>query len=127
MPTFIKIFIVTAIAFILMGLYYQINLVMIFTYLLYVLGYTSIFISGNVLSLRILKSRSSAMFENFMRMIIMLIGSIPSAIIIVVIYLIVGSRAIIWGSLCEFNKNFAVSFLILYGCQNMMNGRELKK
>lgn len=125
-PTFIKIFIVTAIAFILMGLYYQINLVMIFTYLLYVLGYTSIFISGNVLSLRILKSRSSAMFENFMRMIIMLIGSIPSAIIIVVIYLIVGSRAIIWGSYVSLIMNFAVSFLILYGCQNMMNGRELK-
>lgn len=125
-PTFIKIFIVTAIAFILMGLYYQINLVMIFTYLLYVLGYTSIFISGNVLSLRILKSRSSAMFENFMRMIIMLIGSIPSAIIIVVIYLIVGSRAIIWGSYVSLIMNFAVSFLILYGCRNMMNGRELK-
>ena len=118
-PTFIKIFIVTAIAFILMGLYYQINLVMIFTYLLYVLGYTSIFISGNVLSLRILKSRSSAMFENFMRMIIMLIGSIPSAIIIVVIYLIVGSYV-------SLIMNFAVSFLILYGCRNMMNGRELK-
>ena len=126
MPTFIKIFIVTAIAFILMGLYYQINLVMIFTYLLYVLGYTSIFISGNVLSLRILKSRSSAMFENFMRMIIMLIGSIPSTIIIVVIYLIVGSRAIIWGSYVSLIMNFAVSFLILYGCRNMMNGRELK-
>ena len=66
------------------------------------------------------------MFENFMRMIIMLIGSIPSAIIIVVIYLIDGSRAIIWGSYVSLIMNFAVSFLILYGCQNMMNGRELK-
>ena len=66
------------------------------------------------------------MFENFMRMIIMLIGSIPSAIIIVVIYLIVGSRAIIWGSYVSLIMNFAVSFLILYGCRNMMNGRELK-
>lgn len=75
-PTFIKIFVVAAVSFIAMGLYYHQSLMMIIVYLLNVIGYTSIFISGSVLSVRLLKSRTSPMMENFMRMIVMLIGAI---------------------------------------------------
>ena len=126
-PTFIKIFVVAAVSFIAMGLYYHQSLMMIIVYLLNVIGYTSIFISGSVLSVRLLKSRTSPMMENFMRMIVMLIGAIPSAVITTAILLNSGTTvAMMAASYVALFVNFAISFLILYGCRNMMNGRELK-
>lgn len=125
-PTFIKIFVITAVSFILMGIYYQEGVIMIFSYLINILGYTSIFISGSVLSLRILKSRSSALFENFMRMLVMVISAIPSAIVMIMIYRIGGSNAVLIGSYITLAMNFIISLLILFGCRNMLNGRELK-
>lgn len=126
-PTFIKIFVVAAVSFIAMGLYYHQSLMMIIVYLLNVIGYSSIFISGSVLSVRLLKSRTSPMMENFMRMIVMLIGAIPSAVITTAILLNSGTTvAMMAASYVALFVNFAISFLILYGCRNMMNGRELK-
>lgn len=125
-PTFIKIFVIAAISFVLMGIYYHESVKMILSYLVNILGYTSIFISGSVLSLRILKSRSSAVFENFMRMIVMVVSAIPSAVVLIMIYRIGGSNAVLIGSYITLVMNFIISLLILFGCRNMMNGRELK-
>lgn len=126
-PTFMKVFIVAAISFIVMGLYYQESLLMILIYILNIIGYTSIFISGSVLSVRLLKSRTSPLFENFMRMLVMILGAIPSAIIMAIILINSdGTTAMMFASYVSLFVNFAISFLILYSCRNMMNGRELK-
>ena len=55
-----------------------------------------------------------------MRMIVMLIGAIPSAVITTAILLNSGTTvAMMAASLCLLFVNFAISFLILYGCRNI--------
>lgn len=125
-PSFIKIFLVTSISFIMMGIYYQASIITILSYLLNILGYTSIFISASVLSVRILKSRSSPMFENFMKMLVTIICAVPGIVAMIIIYRIGGSNTILMSSYLTLGMNFVISFLILFGCRNMMNGRELK-
>lgn len=124
-PTFLKVVLVTSVSFIGVGLYYQQSITMIMMYLLNILSYTSIFISGSVLSIRILKSRSSPMFENFMKMIVMILGAIPSTVIMTVLLLSYGESMLMVSTYLSLVINVAISLLILFICRNMMNGREL--
>lgn len=125
-PTFIKILIVTSLSFIIMGIYYHQSITTILMYLLNILSYSAVFISGSVLSIRILKSRSTVMFENLMRMFVMVLSAIPSAIIMAIIIVNSGQNAFMIGSCTALIINFIISMTILYICRNMMNGRELK-
>ena len=54
-PTFMKVTITTVIGFIIIGIYYHSNVFMIINYILNVVGYICILMSGSVLSLRLFK------------------------------------------------------------------------
>lgn len=127
-PTFIKVSSVTAISFIIVGIYYQEGVIMIINYLINMLGYISVFMSASVLSIRFLKSRSSRIFENIMRMLIMFVCSIPS--VILTIYVVMSGHAtpttLLFVSYSSLVMNFVISAAIIYFCRDMMNGRELK-
>ena len=126
-PTFIKILLVTSVSFIAMGLFYHQSVMTILLYILNIISYTSIFISSSVLALRILKSRTSRMLENLMRMLVMILSAIPSAIMMIFIMINFNSpMALAVASNMALIVNFVMSFIILFACRNMMNGRELK-
>lgn len=125
-PTFTKIILVTTISFIGVGIYYHQDIMTILMYLLNSLSYTTIFISGSVLAIRILRSRSTLMFENLMRMFVMVVAAVPSALIMaMIIFNGGGLDGIVLGSYIGLIINIIISVVILYICRNMMNGREL--
>lgn len=128
LPTFIKVVITSAISLIIVGLYYHVSLLELINYCVILLGYISIFISSTVLSLRLLKSRSSQVFENLFRMLLMVICSIPSALLIA--FVLAKGNTSPWVmfllSYSSIIMNFVISFIVLYFCKDMMNGRELK-
>lgn len=127
-PTFIKVSLITGLSLIIVGIYYQEGFSMILTYLINMLGYICVFMSASVLSIRFLRSRSSKIFENIMRMLVMLVCSIPS--VAFTIYVVMTGNAtpttLLIMSYSSLIMNFVISGAILYFCQDMMNGRELK-
>lgn len=128
LPTLLKISILISVSVVLSGILYRMDVLVILQYLLTLLGYGLIFISGTVLSVRLLKSRSNVVAENFMRMLVILISALPSLILIVIITM-VGSKMnidiLLTSSIATFITNSIVSILIIYMCKGMMNGREL--
>lgn len=128
LPTFIKMTLVMTISFIIVGIYYQTDIIILIMYLINMLGYICVFMSSSVLSIRILKSRSSRIFENMMRMLIMIVCSLPS-IIFSVFVVMSGHMNTVTLSLISYSSlvmNFIISAIIVWACQSMMNGRELK-
>ncbi len=128
LPAFIKITITTAIGFIIVGIYYHSDIMTIVSYVLNVIGYICIFMSGTVLSLRLLKSRSSKVFENIMAMFIMILSALPSVIVTVLFIVFLGSYQYILliMSITSVVMNIVIGGIIILACQDMMNGRELK-
>lgn len=128
LPTFLKTSIITLLCLSLVGIFYHIQIIDLIHYCLMLLGYICILISATVLSIRLLKSRSSALSENLFRMILMLICSIPSIVLTVVFFMNGSSNQwiVFMISYSSLIMNFIISFVILYLCRNMMNGRELK-
>lgn len=125
-PTFIKVFVYSFIAFLIVGVYYQQGLGVIITYFITILGYTGIIISGTILSLKFFKNLSSSFFENVMTIILMLIAAIPSSIILAFVVTSVDSQVLlVLGSYVSLIVNIIISLLILYYCRDMMNGWEL--
>ena len=101
---------------------------MIMMYIINMLGYICVFMSSSVLSIRFLKSRSSKIFENIMRMLLMIVCSIPSIAMTVYIVMTgnVNTTTLMIMSYSSLIMNFVISVIIIYFCQDMMNGRELK-
>lgn len=70
------------------------------------------------------------MLENMMRMLIMLLSAVPS-IAFAVIYVLSSSNfsfddtAVSIMTYSSLSMNVVISFLIIFSCKNMMNGREL--
>lgn len=127
-PTFVKVTAVSVLSFVIIGLYYQIDILTLLMYIINLLGYICVFMSASVLTLRILKSRSSRLFENMMRMLIMIVCALPSAIL-TAYFIITGylnPTVLMMLSYSSLVLNFVISGIILWSCQNMMNGRELK-
>lgn len=127
-PTFIKVSLMTIISIIIVGIYYQAGFSMIMMYIINMLGYICVFMSSSVLSIRFLKSRSSKIFENIMRMLLMIVCSIPSIAMTVYIVMTgnVNTTTLMIMSYSSLIMNFVISVIIIYFCQDMMNGRELK-
>ncbi|WP_028044365.1 putative ABC exporter domain-containing protein [Candidatus Stoquefichus massiliensis] len=128
LPTFIKVCAVSILSFIVIGIYYQTDIMTLLMYIVNLLGYICVFISASVLTLRILKSRSSRLFENMMRMLIMIVCALPS-VILTTYFILAGSMNTTMFMIVSYSSlvlNFIVSGVILLSCQNMMNGRELK-
>ncbi|MEG0274320.1 MAG: putative ABC exporter domain-containing protein [Longicatena sp.] len=97
-------------------------------YYIMLAGYACLFISASVLATRLLKSRNNAIMENMIRMLICGLAAVPSIILIVVMFNlgVFNTTLILMISLLSLLMNFVISALILYGCRNMMNGREVK-
>ncbi|MEG0735864.1 MAG: hypothetical protein RR441_03290, partial [Longicatena sp.] len=70
----------------------------------------------------------NAIMENMIRMLICGLAAVPSIILIVVMFNlgVFNTTLILMISLLSLLMNFVISALILYGCRNMMNGREVK-
>ncbi len=126
-PTFIKIFVYAFFAFLFVGLYNQESIAVILMYFATILGYTSIFISGTIWSLKIFRSRSRKFLETLMRIAIMFMSSLPSSIILFMVITRSDSATLMMiSSYISLIMNLLTSLLILYHCRNIMNGWELK-
>lgn len=127
--TLYKLWITLIICIIVVGLFYQMDIYSILQYVIMICGYAFVFITATVLSLRILKSRSNAMVENMLRMLIVFLCSVPSVLVILPMVLTSGTLTMNMMNIVtivNLAMNFVISFAILYFCKGMMNGRELK-
>lgn len=127
-PTFMKVSIIGVLSFLIVGIYYHESILNIFMYILNMFGYIFVFMSASVLTIRILKSRSTRIFENMMRMLMMLVSALPSVILTVILVITntLTPTTLTIISIASLAMNFILSFIILWACQGMMNGRELK-
>lgn len=127
-PTFMKVSIIGTLSFIVVGMYYHETFLTIFMYLINMFGYIFIFMSASVLTIRLLKSRTTQVFENMMRMLIMIVSALPS-VILTVIFMMTNAltpTVLTMLSMASLAMNFILALIILWACQGMMNGRELK-
>lgn len=127
-PTFMKVSIIGTLSFIVVGMYYHETFLTIFMYLINMFGYIFIFMSASVLTIRLLKSRTTQVFENMMRMLIMIVSALPS-VILTVIFMMTNAltpTVLTMLSMASLAMNFILALIILWTCQGMMNGRELK-
>lgn len=127
-PTFMKVSVIGVLSFVIVGIYYHESILNILMYLLNMFGYIFVFMSASVLTIRILKSRSTRVFENMMRMLIMLVSALPSVLLTVILVMTnsLTPTTLTIISIASLAMNFILSFIILWACQGMMNGRELK-
>lgn len=127
LPTLIKIVLLMSTAVVIGGVFYRMPVMQIIQYWIMLIGYAFVFVSGTVLSIRILKSRTNMMLENMMRMLIVFVCSLPG--IIMTVYMITSGNfnetSLMLSSNLSLITNIVLSLLILFGCKNMMNGREL--
>lgn len=127
LPTLLKVVLLLSAAIVLGGLLYRMSLYEIAQYWLMLIGYASIFISATVLSIRILKSRTNQMLESMLRMLLTLLCAMPG--ICLSVYMLISgdyddTKLWLAGNL-SLILNLGLSFVILFLCKNMMNGREL--
>lgn len=129
LPTFFKTVILLSVAMVISSFIFQLNVLDALQYYIMLIGYASLFISGTVLSLRILKSRNNAIMENAMRMLICALASLPSILLIIYIMNSQNFSAlsmITTMSLISLGLNFLISIVIIWLCKGMMDGREIK-
>ena len=86
------------------------------------------FITASVLATRLLKSRKNAFMENMLRMLMLVAAAIPSIVIIFVLFSsgLANTTMMNYMSVLTLVVNVVLSIVILYGCKNMLNGREIK-
>ena len=127
LPTLFKISIVVAAALVFAGIFTRMSAAETISWLVMVLGYAMIFVSGTVLSVCLLGSRTNAYVENLLRMVIIVAAAVPSGAAAVVLFLFMRDLVLVTAlvSAVTFLMNIAVSVLIVICCQGMMNGKEL--
>ena len=126
-PAYLKIGMILGTAIIFAGILNRMPALDIIQYTCMLLGYAMVFLAGTILSMRLLKSRTNAMMENLLRMLIILVCAIPSGVLGVLCYFIFRdlNMIVMAVSIITLVLNFAVSILIIVACQGMMNGREM--
>lgn len=126
-PAYLKIGIILGTAIIFSGVLNRMPVLDIVQYALMLLGYAMIFLAGTVLSVRLLKSRTNVMMENLLRMLIILVCTIPSSVLGVLCYFIFRdlNMIVMVTSIFTLVLNFGVSILIMVACQGMMNGKQM--
>ncbi|MCI9292346.1 MAG: hypothetical protein HFF02_03465 [Erysipelotrichaceae bacterium] len=127
LPTLYKVLILVSVSMLVGGVLFQVEAMDIFQYWLMLIGYVSIFISATVLSIRILKSRTNAVMEQMMRMLLIILCSLPG--ILLTVYMLINqvydeTLLFVAGNL-SLILNLVLSACILCACKNMLNGREL--
>lgn len=127
-PYFIKYVFLVAVPVIIGGVLMQASVSEMIQYDIMLAGYSCLFISASVSATRLLKSRNNAIMENMLRMLIVLLASVPSIIVIVVVINleITTVDVMTLSSILSLVMNFVISGIILYACKGMMNGREIK-
>lgn len=127
LPAYFKIAVIVTAAVVFAGVFNRMPLLSVVQYLVMLLGYSMIFIAGTVLSVRILRSRSNVMLENFLRMFIVLLSAVPSVAVGIVLYIFMRDLQMLMAVVSGVTlvMNFVVSVVIIIACQGMMNGREL--
>ncbi|MDF9825051.1 MFS family permease [Breznakia sp. PF5-3] len=129
LPMLLRVSIIICIAIIASGLYFSMEITEIFQYLVMLLGYSMVFISATVLSIKILRSRSNAVFVNLMRMLIILLCAAPGIGLTFLLIFHFGYYDMFVLQILSYSSlvlNFVISFIIILLCKNMMNGRELQ-
>lgn len=126
-PQIVKSMIICTISIVIMALFYHESIQSTIYYLLTMFGYIMVFVSSTVLSLRFLKSRSNQVFENIMRMFVMMTCSLPGVILTIVFMtgVIQVNQPFMITAYASLICNIVISILIIFSCQSMMNGREL--
>lgn len=122
-PSFIKTSIVCFISSILGAIVFSQSIGAFFLSFTSYLCYGCIFISGSILSLRIMKNRSSAMVEQFLRMLVLLISILPSVLVILAVGVMIGFDSgsfMSIGPIVSNITNILVSILIIYLCRNLL-------
>lgn len=127
LPACVKVTVIISASVLFAGLLNQMAIEAILQYWVMLLGYGMIFIAGTVLSVRILKSRSNVMAENFLRMLIVLVAAVPATAVGVLLFIFIRDTGLFMQvmTVVTLFMNIAVSAGILVACQGMMNGREL--
>lgn len=128
LPTLLRVLCISTVTMIGAGIFYQMGIVEIIQYLLTIYGYILVFTAASILAARILKSRTNPMMENMLKMLIILVCSLPGIIITLVLimnpgWFSMGIMTVV--SYSSLAMNFIVSIAIVFGCRNMLNGREL--
>lgn len=127
LPTLYKMTLLLSFSILIGGLLFQIDPIEIMQYWLMMIGYVSIFISATILSIRILKSRTNMAMEQMVRMLLILICSLPG--VLLTIYLlwnrVYDETLLFMAGNLSLLLNLVVSACIIYACKNMLNGREL--
>lgn len=127
MPIFLKLNVQVFVIILISKVGFALRMQSAIQYYILFVGYLCVFLSGTVLSMRIMKSRSSRLIENLVQMLLILVTAIPS--LIVTVLLIISGISIQFDSfviaIVSFVMNILISFAILYGCRSMMNGREI--
>lgn len=127
LPTFLKVSVVAGAAVVFAGVFTKMPAGEILNWLVMILGYVMILISGTVLSVRLLGSRTNAYAENLLRMVIVAAAAVPSVLAGILLFFLCRNLALVMAliSAATLIMNLAVTVLILICCQGMMNGKEL--
>ncbi|MGM0123034.1 hypothetical protein IGI37_000400 [Enterococcus sp. AZ194] len=96
--------------------------------LVIVLSFVFVLYAGNVLSLRVMKTRSNQMINSTLRMFVTAAVLAPSVGIVYLLYKLNGDLTAAINVLIPVTLlfNFGLSGAILYGCSSMMNGNALQ-
>ncbi|WP_100065045.1 putative ABC exporter domain-containing protein [Miniphocaeibacter massiliensis] len=128
LPVIVKTGVSSILAVVISGIILKENIYNIIFYAITFLGFAFLTTSSTVLALKIFKSRSNQVLEGLLRMLIIAICFIPSVVVIVVMILPTMKAGINIMNLITYVPlvmNFLISFLILFICKNMLNGKEL--
>lgn len=124
-PIILRSVIITVLALVPSAFLFHASLAQTLTALLTTLSYSMIFIAGNIWSIRILKSRNNAAAEQFFKMFIVLLGCLPTFILIIIATFLLGfSNPILFSVVTWISvvTNLIVSILALIFAQGIFHG-----
>lgn len=127
-PSYLKQIAIFTVPIIIAMFLFQASIMEGIQFYILICGFTALFLSASVLSMRILRSRNNPIMESMLRMLIIGASCIPSIIFVVAYVKITGTLSLTTFSIMAWILlvfNFVITALILYGCRNMMNGREI--
>ena len=122
-PSFVKISVIACAAIALAGMYYGVGLQEILLTMIQIEGFIVVFLAASVLSIRLMKARTSRIVENMVRMGLIILCALPGfACMIYMVYHAESFdiRLMEWMNYASLALNFIVSAIILFFCKDMM-------
>lgn len=129
LPSLIKISLIACVSILIGGIYFGVTAKDLLLNMIQMEGYILVFLSASALSVRILKSRATAIVENMIRMIILILCALPG--IFLTFFMLTkwhvtdvsAYEMVTYGSLA---LNFVLSLILFYFSKNMMNGCDIQ-